>query len=84
MFQKTFPFSVRCNAKYSSMVSAQILAKIYRVLLKECAYHKISSIMTKTSGNCFYIVNIYFLGHFVNVFGLAVLSYRPSSFDFML
>ena len=33
--------------------------------------------MTKTSGNCFYIVNLYF----VNAFGLFVLSYRPSSFD---
>ena len=37
--------------------------------------------MTKTSGNCFYIVNGYFPCHFVNSFGLTVLSYRPSSFD---
>ena len=35
--------------------------------------------MTKTSGNCFYIVNLYFPCHFVNAFGLAALSYRPSS-----
>ena len=35
--------------------------------------------MTKTSGNCFYIVNLYFPCHFVKAFGLAVLSNRPSS-----
>ena len=37
--------------------------------------------MTKTRGNCFYSVNSYFLPHFVNAFGLAVLSYRPSSLN---
>ena len=42
---------------------------------------KFSSIITKTSGNCFYIVNLYFPSQFVNAFGLAVLSYRPSSFS---
>ena len=36
--------------------------------------------MTKTIGNYFYIVNLYFPCHFVNAFGLAVLSNRPSSF----
>ena len=41
---------------------------------------KFSSIITKTSGNCFCIVNSYFLCHFVIAFGLAVISYCPSSF----
>ena len=36
--------------------------------------------MTKNSGNGFYIVNLYFPSHLVNAVGLAVLSYRPSSF----
>ena len=35
--------------------------------------------MTKTNGNCRYIVNLYFPCHFVNAFGLAVLSYCPFS-----
>ena len=45
-----------------------------------CLSLRFSSIMIKTSGNCFYIVNLYFPCRFVNAFGLAVLPYRPSSF----
>ena len=40
--------------------------------------------MTKTSGNCFYIANLYFPCYFVNAFGLAVLSYCLSSFITLL
>ena len=39
----------------NSVVSTQILAKIFRPRVKECAYIKFSSIMTKSSGNCFYM-----------------------------
>ena len=41
----------------NSVVSTQILAKICRARLKECAYFKIKQ--TKTSENCFYIVFIF-------------------------
>ena len=71
-----FPLDVMQN----SVVSTKLQAKVYRPRLKEGAYHKIHSIMTKTSGNCFYIiVHLYFTCHFVNAFGLAVLSNRPPS-----
>ena len=40
--------------------------------------------MTKACESCFYIVNLYFSFNFVNAFGLAVLSYRPSSFERLL
>ena len=45
---------------------------------------KFNSIMSKTIGSCFYIVIVYFPCHFVNAFGLAVLFYRPSSFEGMV
>ena len=66
----------------NSVVSTPILAKIYRPRLKECAYHKIQQYFDQNYmyWKLFYIVNSYFPCHFVNAFGLAVLSNRPSSF----
>ena len=44
----------------NSVVSIQIMAKIYRSWLNECDYHSIQQFyFTKTSENCFYIVNLY-------------------------
>ena len=60
--KKTFRFPL--DVIQNSVVSTKILAKIYRVRLKECAYKKISSILTKTSENCIYIVNLYFWCNF--------------------
>ena len=65
----------------NSVVSSQILPKIYRQRLNNVLIIKFSSIMTKTSVNCFYIVNLYFPCHLVNAFWMAVLSYHPSSFQ---
>ena len=79
-FKKTFPFSVRWNTKWRGFTQFKSLAKIYRPQLKEYAHHKIQQYYDQTSGNCFYIVNLYFPCHVVNAFGLDVLSYRPSSF----
>ena len=44
----------------NSVVSIQILAKIYGSLLKKVVIIRFSSILIKTSENCFYIVNLYF------------------------
>ena len=55
MFKNTFPFFPQMQCK-NSVVSTQIMPKIYRAPLK--AYH--SSVLAKTSENCFYIVNLYF------------------------
>ena len=58
MFLKKICFLL--DVMQNSVVSTQILAKIYRARFKECAYHKIKQFLTKTSENCFYIVNLYF------------------------
>ena len=43
---------------------------------------KFSSLLTKTSENCFYIVNFKFSVDFFNAVGLAVLAYSPFSFRY--
>ena len=74
-------FSFTLDVMPNSVVSSQILPKIYRQRLNNVLIIKFSSIMTKTSVNCFYIVNLYFPCHLVNAFWMAVLSYHPSSFQ---
>ena len=43
LFLKTFPLDVMQN----SVVSTQILARLYKPQLKECAYHKIQQYYDK-------------------------------------
>ena len=74
MFEKKIPLEVMQN----SVVSTQILAKIYRSWIKECDYHKIYD---QKCENCILHCKSIFSVHIFNAFRLAVLSYRPSSFD---
>ena len=79
MFKKLFrfPFEVVQN----SVVSTQILANIIRSWLKECDYHKIQRIFDRNYWKLFYFYcKFTFSVHMFIASGLAVISYRPSSF----
>ena len=67
-----FSLEELCRTRYSLNYFSKPLSSIRPSwkTLKECEYH----ILTKTSENCFYIVNFHFPCIFVNTFGLAVQS----------
>ena len=78
MFKKLFRFPLDVVQNSVFPTPTQILAKIYRAWLKECAFHKIRLILTKNSE--FLYCEFIFYIHIFN----AVLSFSPSSFSFCI